>query len=173
MSAAKLLRLVERRAPRLGPRLKKWFVEYLVPANRAMGIRITRVAPDSSEVLLRLPLRRRNFNVGGTVHGGVLLALAETVHGVAVLWQFSPADHRMVSLVSRMEYLAPARGELTVRFSLAEETRRRIEEELSATGVCKVELESSVADTAGTEVAHLTATYRIRRREAAATASSP
>jgi acyl-coenzyme A thioesterase PaaI-like protein len=164
--ASRLLGFLSRRLPAFSESLKKWFVEYLVPVNRAMGIRIVTVSPDSRQVVLRLLPRRRNLNPEGTVHGAAMLALAETVHGVAVLWQFSPAEHRMVSTTSRMEFLAAARGELTTRFSLTPELERKISEELEATGFCETELQSSVLDHAGTEVARLTATYRIRRREA-------
>jgi len=170
--ASRLLGLVSRRFPALAERSKKWFVEYLVPVNRAMGIRIVTVSPDSRQVELRLLPRRRNLNPEGTVHGAVMFALAETVHGVAVLWQFSPAEHRMVSTTSRMDFLAAARGELTTRFSLTPELRDRIGEELAETGVCEMELQSSVFDRAGTEVAQLTATYRIRRRQEPAATSS-
>jgi uncharacterized protein (TIGR00369 family) len=162
--AVHLLGFVARRFPRSAERFKKWFVEYLVPVNRAMGIRIVTVSPDSRQVVLRLLHRRRNLNPEGTVHGGVLLALAETVHGVAVLWQFSPSDHRMVSTSSLIEFLAPARGELTTNFHLTPDQRSRIGEELRNTGAVEVELQSGVFDRAGTEVAHLTATYLIRRR---------
>lgn len=172
--ASRLLGLLSRRLPAFSESLKKWFVEYLVPVNRAMGIRIVTVSPDSRQVVLRLLPRRRNLNPEGTVHGAVMFALAETVHGVAVLWQFSPAEHRMVSTVSRMEFLAPARGELTTRFSLTPELQSRIAEELAKNGVWEMELQSTVFDPAGAEVARLTATYRIRRRrETAATEGSP
>lgn len=163
MSAATLLTLLERHAPALAPYIKKWFVEYLVPANRALGIRIHEVAPDSSRVVLSLPRRRRNLNVGGTVHGAAIMALAETVHGVAVLWQFPPARHRMVTKTTRLEFLAPARASLRTTFSLSQAVREHIEAELSAGGRCDVEFESTVTDGDGKEIARLSASYQIRR----------
>lgn len=166
MSAAKLLTALERYAPGLAPRIKKWFVEYLVPANRAMGIRIDEVARDSSRVVLSLPRRRRNLNVGGTVHGAAIMALAETVHGVAVLWQFPPARHRMVTRTTRLEFVAPARTRLSTTFCLDPETRGRIEADLAARGRCDVELGSTVVDDRGQDVARLVASYQIRRLDA-------
>jgi len=103
MRLANSLTLLERSAPRIAPLLKKWYVEYGVPMNRAIGLCLDEVAADSSRVVVRLPFRRRNLNVDGTVHGGVIAALAETVHGIAVLWQFSPAEHFMVSVGSERE----------------------------------------------------------------------
>ena len=90
-------------------RVKKWGAEHLVPANRAFGIRIAEVVPDSSRVVLRLPPRRRNQNGDGTVHGGVLLAFAETVHGVAVLWPWWPARYSMVTRCARLAFSKPGR----------------------------------------------------------------
>ena len=161
--SAKLLQTIERRFPSLAQVLRKRFTEWFVPANRSMGIRIVRIAPDSSDVVLRLRDRRRNRNYGGSVHGGVILALAESVHGVAVLWQFHPAVHSMVSKEVRLEFLKRARGELRTRFGLTEEMRRSIDRELRENRKCERELSSEVTNRAGEVVARLTATYYIRR----------
>jgi 1,4-dihydroxy-2-naphthoyl-CoA hydrolase len=157
------LAVIERRMPRGASRVKRWFVQYLVPFNRRIGLHIEYVAPDSSEVVLRLPARRGNRNVGGTIHGGAIMALAESVHGVAVLWQFPPARHLMFAKESRIEFLAPARGELTVSFSLEPAVRDRIASELEANGRCLIELVSVVKARDGTDIARLTATYHLRR----------
>lgn len=160
------LTFLETRAPRCAQYAKRWFVQYLVPFNRRIGLRIEKVAPDSSEVMLRLPYRRGNQNVGGTVHGAAIMALAETAHGVAVLWQFPPDRHAMFAKESRLEFLSPGRGELSVRFALEPGVRARIAAELDSGGRCLVELASVVTDCQGTEVARLDATYHIRRRAA-------
>jgi hypothetical protein len=97
----RLLRVLETWMPGKPPAAKRWFVERAVPLNRAIGLRVEEVAPDSSRVVLSLAERRRNRNAGGTIHGAVLTALAETIHGVAVLWQFSPDRHTMVQGASR------------------------------------------------------------------------
>ncbi len=104
------------------------------------------------------------MNVGGTVHGGVITALAETAHGVAVLWRFSPASHSMMSRELRVEFIAPGRGTLQVEFNLDEATRRGIEEELARRGRCDVQLSSEVKDAWGKAVARLTGSYVIKRR---------
>lgn len=135
-----------------------------VPHNRAIGLRIDHVSFDSSRVALRLPTRRGNLNVGGTVHGAAIIALAESVHGVAVLWQFSPSDHVMVTRELRVEFLAPGRGTLFVEFALDEELRRSIAAELARSGRCEVRLASEVADVGGNTVARLVGSYVIRRR---------
>jgi acyl-coenzyme A thioesterase PaaI-like protein len=77
--------------------LKKKFVEYRVPTNRRLGIKVTYISTDSKSFILKLPYKRKNTNVGGTVHGSAIMCLAETIHGVAVLWSFDPKQHRMVN----------------------------------------------------------------------------
>jgi uncharacterized protein (TIGR00369 family) len=151
---------------------KKWFAQYGVPMNRALGLRIDVVEADSGRVVVRLPARRRNLNVGGTVHGAAIFALAETVHGIAVFWQFAPAGHRMATRQARLEFLAPARGTLTCSFGLEEPARRRIAGELERCGACDVEFSSEVRDGQGKKVARLVASYAIRRREGGPKAAS-
>lgn len=164
MPLASSLELLEHCAPGLAPRLRRWFVERAVPFHRAIGLRLVEVAPDSSRVVLRLPPARRNRNVGGTVHGGVIAALAETAHGVAVLWQFPPATHRMVSRRLQVEFVAEGRGWLQVAYALDAGTRQAIEAGLSRSGRHEVELTSEVQDDEGRLVARLVGSYLIQRR---------
>lgn len=163
ISSAKMLEAVEKRCPRIVPHLKKFFVEHLVPSNRSMGVRIRRMSSDCSEFELVLRSLRRNRNFIGSVNGGVLLAFAECIHGVATLWKFSPASHRMVTKRAQMEYVAAGFGELYTRFALSSETCSFIASELAKAGTCEVELSSTVTDKVGTEIARLKSTYQIRR----------
>src|SRR5512140_661198 len=155
---------IERRSPLWAQRAKTWFAQYGVPMNRTLGLKVDEVATDSSRVVIRLPWRRRNRNTSSTVHGGAIFALAETVHGIAVFWQFAPALHSMVSRQARLDFLAPARGTLTCRFGLEESVIRRIANDLERQGACDVELSSEVRDAQGRVVARLVAVYAIRRR---------
>lgn len=75
---------LEESSPTIGANLKKIFIQYGVPFNRAIGVRVVAVTADGQSFKLRLPYRRRNTNVEGTVHGAVITAFAETVVGVAV-----------------------------------------------------------------------------------------
>jgi uncharacterized protein (TIGR00369 family) len=165
-TAVKLLGWLNR-WPRLAQAAKRAVVEHLVPFNRALGIRVAKVAPDSGEVILRLPMKRRNLNVSGTIHGGAILALAETVHGVAVLWQFPPAAHRMFTKRADIQYLAPGRGEIRACFRLEPKIREEIGKALEMQGQAEVTLSSLVTDQENQNIARLTAVYVIRRVEEA------
>lgn len=142
--------------------LKKLFVEYAVPMNRSLGIKLKRI--DDAETVLGMKKRRKNLNYGGTVHGAAILALAETVHGVAVLNKFAPAEHLMVSKNSDLQFLKKARGDLQVLFRLGDDMEAHIENQLREHGVCEVELKSTVTDQSEDAVANLTAIYHIKRR---------
>ncbi len=164
LTAADILPIVEKKAPKIAPFIKRFFVEYLVPSNRSMGIRIDKISQDSKAVEIRLQNRRRNLNLSGSANGGVLMAFAECIHGIAVLWQFSPANHQMVTISSNMEYISPGYGELFSKYNLPSETINLIDEELTRTGVHIVRLSSTVVNKKGEKVAVLTNIYQIKRR---------
>lgn len=96
------------------------------------------------------------------MHGGVILALAETAHGVAVLWRFMPGRHSMFTKSARIEYCNPGRGELFVDYSAPAGLHDHLERELAASNRSKVELESVVTDAQGVTVAELYATYVVQ-----------
>jgi uncharacterized protein (TIGR00369 family) len=160
----KLLAWLDRRAPPLAALARRLVTAYLIPLNRIAGIRVVHVSSDVSRVVLRLKQRAANQNGSGTVHGGVLLALAETAHGVAVLWRFMPGRHTMFTKSARIEYRNPGRGELSVDYRVPEGLHGRIERDLATTSRSKVELESMVVDAQGVIVAELYATYIVLRR---------
>ncbi len=143
--------------------MKKWFVEYLVPANRRFGIKIVTISDDSKTFILKLPYKRKNLNVGRTVHGAAIMCLAETVHGVAVLWNFDPKNHRMVTSTTYLQFIKPGRSDLFVKFGLSEETVERLEQVLSVKGNTDVEYECQVTDGDGNLVAILKNKYHLAR----------
>lgn len=161
------------RFPRLAQTVKRLVVQWGVPFNRHVGVKVIVAAPDSSRVVLHLPLRHRNLNLAGTVHGAALFALAETVHGVAVLWQFPPSRYRMFTKTAHIEFLAKARGDLYVTFGLPEPTRREIEAALQTRGRAEVTLQASVDSSDGHAVAMLCATYVVWRHDAGPPPSAP
>ncbi len=143
---------------------KKWFVEYIVPANRRFGIKIASISDDSKTFTLKLPYKRKNLNVGRTVHGAAIMCLAETVHGVAVLWNFDPKNHRMVTSTTNLQFIKPGRSDLFVKFGLSEETVEELDQVLSAKGNTDVEFESQVTDSIGNLIAILKNRCNFARR---------
>lgn len=140
---------------------KKIFVQYVVPMNRSLGIKLEHIS--DTETVLSMKRKRKNLNYGGTVHGAAIMALAETVHGMSVLNRIGAFENLMVSKNVDLTFKKKAMGDLQVRFQLGKEREDFIVQELNEKGVCEVELESSVTDQSGDAVAMLAATYHIRQ----------
>lgn len=157
---------LEESSPTIGANLKKIFIQYGVPFNRAIGVRVVAVTADGQGFKLRLPYRRRNTNVEGTVHGAVITAFAETVLGVAVYWQFPPSSISMVTREIVVTFLAPAEGDLFIEYRLEARDRDRILADLGAVGRCDIWFTCQVVDQGNRAIAQLRASFAIRTRRA-------
>ena len=140
---------------------QKLFVNYIVPMNRTLGIKLKTMK--ENETVMIMKGRRRITNYGGTIHGGAIMALAETVHGGAVLNKIGAFENLMVTKNCNLKFLKRGRGNLTVRFNLSDESEIYIKRHLERDGKCEIELVSAVTDSHGDTVAILTAMYSIKR----------
>ena len=143
---------------------KKIFVEYYVPTNRRLGIKVIHISVDSKSFTLKLPYKRKNTNIGGTVHGSAIMCLAETIHGVSVLWSFDPKQHRMVTRTTKMKFINPGRNDLFVKFTLNDITISIIKEKLATRGNMDLVLGSNVTDESGKLIATLENCYNLSRK---------
>ena len=145
--------------------IKKIFVEYRVPTNRRIGIKLEYISKDSKSFTLKLPYKRKNTNVGGTVHGSAIMCLAETIHGVAVLWSFNPKQHRMVTRTTEIKFINPGINDLYVKFTLKDATISNIKETLSTKGNMDLVLDSNVTDKSGKLIATLKSSYYLSKKD--------
>ena len=145
--------------------IKKIFVEYRVPTNRRIGIKLEYISKDSKSFTLKLPYKRKNTNVGGTVHGSAIMCLAETIHGVAVLWSFNPKQHRMVTRTTEIKFINPGINDLYVKFTLKDATISNIKETLATKGNMDLVLDSNVTDKSGKLIATLKNSYHLSKRD--------
>jgi uncharacterized protein (TIGR00369 family) len=146
---------------------------YMVPLHRVIGLRVRSLPTDTTPVVLHLPFRKRNCNGANTVHGGVILALAESVHGFALAFALRDrhTGMRVFTKVAQLNYLKKATSDLFVRFAIDPQTLARISEQLHASGKAEVQLSSTVTDSSGTPIAELSATYHVSWRGPDAPAS--
>lgn len=80
--------------------------------HEAMGMRLERLEPGSSEVSLRVG--EDHVNLVGVLHGGVISSLADTATGLAMHAALDPrSSHLTTSL--QLTFLAPAKLGETVR----------------------------------------------------------
>ena len=145
--------------------IKKIFVEYRVPTNRRIGIKLEYISKDSKSFTLKLPYKRKNTNVGGTVHGSAIMCLAETIHGVAVLWSFDPKQHRMVTRTTEIKFINPGINDLYVKFTLKDATISNIKETLATKGNMDLVLDSNVTDKSGKLIATLKNSYYLSKKD--------
>ena len=140
---------------------QKLFVNYIVPMNRTLGIKLKTM--EENETVMIMKGRRRITNYGGTIHGGAIMALAETVHGGAVLNKIGAFEHLMVTKNCVLKFFKRGRGNLKAHFNLSDENETYIKSHLEKDGRCEIELVSTVVDSQGDTVAELTALYHIKR----------
>ncbi len=139
---------------------KKLFVNYFVPMNRTLGIKLK--AMENNETIMTMKGKRKITNYGGTIHGGAIMALAETVHGGAVLNKIGAFENLIVTKNCNLKFLKKAKGDLKVCFKLSDDQEEYIKSHLTKTGKCEIELISMVTDVQGDTVAELKALYHIK-----------
>ncbi len=139
---------------------KKLFVNYLVPMNRTLGIKLKAM---NNVTIMTMKGKRKITNYGGTIHGGAIMALAETVHGGAVLNKIGAFENLMVTKNCNLKFLKKATGNLKVCFKLSDDQEEYIKSHLTKSGKCEIELISAVTDVQGDTVAELKALYHIKR----------
>jgi uncharacterized protein (TIGR00369 family) len=90
----------------------------LAPVTELLGISPLKIGPGSASI--SMPADRRLHNVFGTVHGGLLCAMADVAMGVALATKLD--GEAFTTLQQSMEHLrAPAEGAILAR---AEVVRR-------------------------------------------------
>jgi uncharacterized protein (TIGR00369 family) len=118
------------------------------PLPAALGIRLESIAPDRA--CLVLPWSDDVATMADIVHGGAIATLADTA-AMAAAWASDDVPERLggatVSLA--LDYLAPARGDLTVDARVLRRGRRL------------VHVRVEVADAAGDAVAAGLAVYAL------------
>ena len=114
---------------------KKLFVNYLVPMNRTLGIKLKTMEEDRT--VMSMKGKRKITNYRGTIHGGSIMALAETAHGGAVLNKIGAFENLMVTKNCIVKFLKKARGNLEVHFKLNSESEAYIKGNLEKNGKIK------------------------------------
>ena len=82
-------------------------VEWNTGLMTHLGIEFVEVTPD--RVLARLKVTERLMTVGGTVHGGTLMAFADTIGAAGTVANLS-AEQRTATLESKTNFIAGCRG---------------------------------------------------------------
>ncbi len=104
-----------------------------------------------------------NTNHVGTMYAGALFTLAEIPGGVMAIFEFGP---RYFPLLKEMniKYLAPAKTDITVEFSLTETQIEQILNTTNEKGKCDFTLEGKLYDKQGELVAESIGHYQLKKR---------
>ena len=92
------------------------------------------------------------------------MCLAETIHGVAVLWSFDPKQHRMVTRTTEMKFINPGKNDLFAKFTLKDSAISNIKETLATRGNMDLVLGSKVTDKSGKLIATLENCYNLSKK---------
>ena len=146
-------------------RLARWGFN-LVPAFRGTGSRITYIAPDWSEVRVRLPLSWRTRNYVGTIFGGSLYGALDPVYMIMLMKTLGPG-YIVWDKAANIRFLRPGRETLYATFRLDEATLRSIRAAVADRGKIEWRTTVALANAAGEVHASCEKVLSIRLRAAA------
>ena len=146
-------------------RWTRWRFNYLFPAFRRTGGRITYIADDWREVRVELPLNRATRNYVGTVFGGSLYAAADG-HFMVMLIKLLGPDYVVWDKAATIRFRKPGRTTLYARFAIDERETTAIQELLGLQPKVDRLYQVDWTDRAGLVHASIEKTIHIRRREA-------
>jgi thioesterase domain-containing protein len=136
------------------------FIQGAVPFVQRMGLRVEELRP--GYVKLMTPLAG-NENHIGSVYAGALFTLAEIPGGALFLTLFDVKVFYPVVKEMTIQFLRPARSDVTITLSLPEAEVQRIRTDAEQHGKAEFILEGDIRDSAGEKVARTRGVYQVRK----------
>jgi acyl-CoA thioesterase len=124
------------------------------------------ISAESGRAVIRLRPKPVHLNHNGTVNAPILFALAEIAGAGAVvagMLQEASSSYTVVRS-AKIEYEAPARGDVTATGDVASTVFSKAIEDVTARRPVEVEVPVTIADAAGTRVASASFVIAIRPR---------
>lgn len=113
-------------------RLTRWGFN-LFPAYRGTGARITYLAPDWSELRIRVPLSWRTRNYVGTIYGGSMYGAVDPIYMLMLIKRLG-AGYIVWDREATIRFHRPGRTTLHARFVLPDDEVAAIRDALPAPG---------------------------------------
>ncbi len=145
------------------PRILKWALNIYGPYLGA-GIRIVHIDKNWHEIVVKMKLRWYNRNIVGTHFGGSLYAMVDPQMMLMLMKQLGK-DYIVWDSAAEIEYLKPARGEVTARFLLTPETLAEIREKTADGNVYKPEFMIDIKDTEDMTVTRVKKILYVRKKK--------
>jgi len=144
----------------MSPRLLRWGMN-LWPPFLGAGIRVRRIAPDWSEVLVELRQGLLNRNYVGTHYGGSLFSMTDPFYALMLMHALG-SRYLVWDQAASIEFVAPGRGKVSAHFVLAAERAAEIRAQAEAGEKLLPEFDVEVRDVAGALVARVHKTLYVR-----------
>lgn len=134
----------------------------LWPAIRGTGARVTRIAPDWSEIHVRLPLNWRTRNYVGTTFGGSIYGAADPHLMLMLIHRLGP-DYVVWDKAASIRFLKPGKGTLHATFRIPDEEVAAVKDALRETHKVDRTYRLQLVDAAGVVHAEVEKVVNIRR----------
>jgi acyl-coenzyme A thioesterase PaaI-like protein len=138
----------------------------LWPPYLGAGIRVEHIAPNFRSVTVALVRRWYNRNYVGTHFGGSLYAMTDPFFALMLMHNLS-SDYVVWDKSASIDYLAPGRGRVWVRFELTEGDLEHIRNMTEAGDKHLHFFTADVCDAEGMAVARVEKIVYVRRKRAA------
>jgi len=131
------------------------------PPFRGAGIRLRRLSDDFREAEVELRLGLLNRGAVGTHFGGSLFAMTDPFYAIMLMRNLGP-EYLVWDKAASIEYVAPARGTVTARFSLDEARIADIRAQAAGGEKVLPEFDTDIVDAQGEVVARVHRTVYVR-----------
>ena len=135
----------------------------LWPVFRSAGIRVREIAPDFRSVTVELRERLLNRNYVGTHFGGSLFAMTDPFFMIMMMKNLGP-EYVVWDKAGTVRFLKPAKGTVTARFVLAEESVSAARAATASGAKHEPVFHVDIVDAEGVTVADVEKTLHIRRK---------
>ena len=144
----------------MSPRLLRWGMNWW-PPFRGAGIRVRHIAGDWSEARVELSAGRLRRNFVGTHYGGSLFSMTDQFYALMLIHRLG--DRFLVwDQAASIDFVAPGRGTVSARFSLAEDRLEEIRTQAAGGQKVLPQFDVEVKDEAGQLVARVRKTLYVR-----------
>ncbi len=146
----------------LSTKFARWGFNFF-PAYRGTGARITSIASDWREILVKVPLTWRTRNIVGTIFGGSMYGAIDPIYMVMLIKILGP-EYVVWDKAATVRFKRPGKSTLYAKFILTEEEVAAIKAELAAAPSIERSYLVELVDADGTVCASVDKTIYIKRK---------
>ena len=143
-------------------RTLRWLLN-LYPPYLGAGVHVRMLSEDYREALVELRSRWYNRNFFGDHFGGSLYAMTDPFYALMLIHILGP-EYRVTHAGGRIDYLAPARGVVSVQFRITDEHVAAIKAAAASGEKHLPQFTTEIVDGTGKTVARVTHTAYVRRK---------